>query len=101
MSRIFAFSDDLMDRSKLSTSVPGIELVRVADDAAGATCVVVDIGRYADAIIAIRAIAPTARIVAYGRHDNPDALEAALAAGADIALARSRFFRDPAAAVAP
>jgi DNA-binding NarL/FixJ family response regulator len=101
MSRVVAFSDDLMDRSKLSTSVPGVVLVRDAEDAAGATCVVVDLGRYADAIPAIRSIVPTARIVAFGRHDDHDALDAALAAGADLALARSRFFRDPAAAVAP
>jgi DNA-binding NarL/FixJ family response regulator len=101
MSRVVALSDDLMDRSKLTTSLPGIELVRDATDAAGATCVVVDLGRYADAIPAIRSLVPTARIVAFGRHDDPDALEAALAAGADVALARSRFFRDPAAAVAP
>jgi hypothetical protein len=37
--------------------------------------------------------------VAYGRHDNPEALEAARADGADAALPRSRFFQDPAAAV--
>jgi DNA-binding NarL/FixJ family response regulator len=99
--RVLAFSDDLMDRSKLTTSLPDVELVRDAREAAGATCVIVDVGRYAEAIGAIRAVVPSARIVAYGRHDDPGALDAALAAGADVALARSRFFRDPAAAVAP
>ena len=46
-----------------------------------------------------RKLVPGARIVAYGRHDNPEALEAARADGADVALPRSRFFQDPAAAV--
>jgi len=101
MTRVVAFSDDLMDRSKLTTSIPDLEFARDVEGAAGAACVVVDLGRYASAITAIRAAAPTARIVAYGRHDDPAALDAALAAGANVALARSRFFRDPAAAAAP
>lgn len=99
MSRVVAFCDDLMDRSKLTTSLPDIELGRDPDDAAGATCVVVDLSRYAHAITAIRAVVPTARIVAYGHHGDRAALEAARAAGADIALARSQFFRDPVTAV--
>ena len=47
-----------------------------------------------------RKLAPDARIVAYGRHDDPAALETARGEGADAALPRSRFFRDPAAAIA-
>ena len=99
--RTVAFCGDLMDRSKLTTSVPGIVVGREIEDAADAECVIVDVGRHGERIAAIRAAAPGARIVAYGRHDDPDALDAAVAAGADVALPRSRFFRDPAAAMAP
>jgi DNA-binding NarL/FixJ family response regulator len=101
VSTIVAFSGDLMDQSKLTTALPGVELARDTARAAGATCVVVDVGRFGDVIGAIRSAAPAARIVAYGRHDDPDALDAAITAGADAAMPRSRFFRDPAAAVAP
>ena len=41
----------------------------------------------------------TARVVAYGSHVDDTALEQARADGADLVLARSRFFHDPAAAV--
>ena len=59
---------------------------------------------YRDGLTAVvataRRNAPTARIVAYGRHDDPEALAAARAEGADEAMPRSRFFQDPAAAIA-
>lgn len=101
MSRTVALTADLMDASKLTGALPDVELLRSVAAAAGATCIVVDVGRYGEAIGELRAIAPDARIVAYGRHDDPDALTAARVAGADDAMPRSRFFRDPAAAVAP
>jgi hypothetical protein len=60
---------------------------------------VVDLAREPD-LGALRAAAPEARILAFGPHVDDDRLEAARAAGADLVLARSRFFHDPAAAVA-
>jgi hypothetical protein len=43
---------------------------------------------------------PGARIVAFGPHVDADVLEQAAADGADVVLPRSRFFQDPAAALA-
>jgi DNA-binding NarL/FixJ family response regulator len=98
--RIVALVGDLLDRSKIAAVVPGASFPTTADDCAGADVVVVDVKAHADAVAVARQLAPDARIVAYGRHDDPAALEAAQADGADAALPRSRFFRDPAAAIA-
>ena len=43
---------------------------------------------------------PGVRIVCYGPHVDDEAADAARAAGADVVMPRSRFFRDPAAAIA-
>jgi hypothetical protein len=48
----------------------------------------------------VRQGSPDAFIVAFGSHVDDEQLLAARAAGADRVLPRSRFFRDPAAAVA-
>ena len=97
--RVVAFVGDLLDRSKISAAVPDAGFARAPEDAAGADVVVVDVKVHPEAVAAERKLVPGARIVAYGRHDNPEALEAARAEGADVALPRSRFFQDPAAAV--
>lgn len=89
---VSALVTDLMDRSKLSAAIPGVQF-QLADDA---EVVIVDLAR-APAIAAIRASHPNTRIVAYGSHVDQDAMEAARAAGADDVLPRSKFFRDPAA----
>ena len=73
--RVVAFVGDLLDRSKISAAVPDAGFARAPEDAAGADVVVVDV------------------------KVHPEALEAARADGADVALPRSRFFQDPAAAV--
>ena len=65
----------------------------------GADVVVVDLARHGDAVAAVRAAAPAARIVAFGPHVDTAALAAAERDGADIVVARSEFFRDPAAAI--
>jgi DNA-binding NarL/FixJ family response regulator len=98
--RIVAFVGDLLDRSKIAAAVPDASFGKTPDDCAGADIVVVDVKAHPDAVAIARRLAPDARIVAYGRHDDPAALEAARADGADAALPRSRFFRDPAAAIA-
>jgi hypothetical protein len=40
-------------------------------------------------------------VVAFGPHVDTELLDRATADGADVVLPRSRFFQDPAAAVAP
>jgi hypothetical protein len=49
---------------------------------------------------ALRAQSTTLRIVAFGPHVDEAAANRAQEDGADVVLPRSRFFRDPASAVA-
>ena len=89
--RVVAFVPDLMDRSRLSA--PGVEVVFV-DDPEGladthADLVVVDLAR-PGVIESLGAVAgPTVGFVA---HIDEATMVAALAAGCDEVLARSRFF---------
>ena len=92
-----ALVGDLMDRSRIGVAIPEAAFVALPHDCAGADLVVVDLGGHAAHVADVRRLAPQARIVAFGRHDNPEALERARADGADLAVARSKFFRDPAA----
>ena len=94
--RVVAFVGDLMDRSRSRLRSPTPASRATPEDAAGADVVVIDVKIHPEAVAAARTIVPDARIVAYGRHDDPEALEAARADGADVALPRSRFFQDPA-----
>lgn len=98
-TRVVAFVGDLLDRSKIAAAVPHTSFAATPDDVAGADIVVIDVKAHGEAVAVARTLAPAARIVAYGRHDDPAALDAARAAGADAALPRSRFFHDPAAAI--
>jgi hypothetical protein len=97
---VVALVGDLLDRSKIAAGIPDTRFASAPDECAGADTVLIDVKAHPDAVAAVRKLAPTARIVAYGRHDNPAALDAARAEGADVALPRSRFFRDPASAIA-
>jgi DNA-binding NarL/FixJ family response regulator len=97
---VVALVGDLLDRSKIAAAVPEASFPTSADDCTGADVVVIDVKAHSGAVAAARKLAPDARIVAYGRHDDPAALEAARADGADAALPRSRFFLDPTAAIA-
>jgi hypothetical protein len=97
--RIAALTSDLMDRSKISGALGDVAFVRDPSDCTDADVVIVDLAR--NDVAAVRAVAPTARIVAFGAHVDTDALEQATREGADVVLPRSRFFQDPAAAVAP
>ena len=95
--RVCALVTDLMDRSRLSAAIPGVGFS--LDHAA--EVVIVDLARDGAARVAeLRAAMPAARIVCYGPHVDDEAAAAAQAAGADIVMPRSRFFRDPAAAIA-
>jgi DNA-binding NarL/FixJ family response regulator len=93
--RVCALVSDLMDRSKISAAIPnvGFMLDGTAD------VVIVDISRSAQTVAEIRAEMPGVRIVCFGPHVDDEAADAARAAGADVVLPRSRFFRDPAAAI--
>jgi len=115
--RVVALVSDLMDRSRITAALPGATFVadvgsitqaiaRAGTQAdAGAVTdtftVVIDLARHGDAVARVRHASPDAFIVAFGSHVDNDRLLAARAAGADRVLPRSRFFRDPAAAVAP
>ena len=94
--RVCALVSDLMDRSRISAAIPGV----VFSLDATAEVVVIDIARSAQVVAEIRAEMPGVRIVCYGPHVDDEAADAARAAGADVVMPRSRFFRDPAAAIA-
>jgi DNA-binding NarL/FixJ family response regulator len=95
--RVCALVSDLMDRSRISASIPEVAFSLDAT----ASVVIVDISRSAQVVAEIRAEMPSVRIVCYGPHVDDDAAAAARAAGADVVMPRSRFFRDPAAAIRP
>jgi DNA-binding NarL/FixJ family response regulator len=95
--RVCALVTDLMDRSRLSAAIP--DVVFMLDGTADV--VIVDLARAGPQVVAeIRAETPGVRIVCYGPHVDDEAADAARALGADAVLPRSRFFRDPAAAIA-
>ena len=98
--RVRALVTDLMDRSRISAAIPGVEFGIRDDGDAPADVVIIDLARAADRVAEIRAAMPGARIVGYGPHVDDAAAQAARTAGADVVLPRSRFFRDPAAAIA-
>jgi hypothetical protein len=87
---VCALVTDLMDRSKISSAIEGVQFSLSAD----ADVVIVDLSRGVD-ITDVRAQSPNARIVGYGPH-----VENLAASGADEVLPRSKFFTDPRAAVA-
>jgi len=99
MGRVCALVSDLMDRSRLSGAIEGLEFARDAAECAGADVVLVDLARFGDEVRAVRKAAPDARVVCFGPHVDEAGAEAAVSAGADVVLPRSRFFRDPASAV--
>jgi DNA-binding NarL/FixJ family response regulator len=92
---LVALTTDLMDRSRLSAAFPNAQFRLDAD----ADVVIIDLARGIEQVTSIRASHPQARIVCYGPHVDDASLDAARAAGADVVFPRSRFFRDPKAAV--
>lgn len=88
-----------MDRSRLSAALSNVVFTADPGTCSGADVVVVDLARHGDTIPAVRAAAPDARIVGFGPHVDDELLARAGAQGADVVLPRSRFFRDPAAAL--
>jgi hypothetical protein len=98
--RVCALVGDLMDRSRISSAIEGVEFVRDPAACAGADVVIVDLARSGPEVAKVRAAAPAARLVVFGPHVDDAGADAARAAGADVVLPRSRFFRDPSAALA-
>jgi DNA-binding NarL/FixJ family response regulator len=99
--RIVALVGDLMDRSRISAAVPDATFATEPTGTQDADVVVIDLGRQAAAVPAVRRLRPDAWIVAFGSHVDEAVLATATDDGADRVLPRSRFFQDPAAAVAP
>ena len=97
--RLVVLAGDLMDRSRITAALPGAVFARAAHECAGATTVVIDLGRHARDVPEVRQAAPGATIVAFGAHVDDATLDRARADGADVVMPRSRFFRDPAAAI--
>lgn len=94
--RVCALVSDLMDRSRLSASIPDVAFALDGN----ADVVIIDLARGPQLVPEIRAEMPGVRIVCYGPHVDDEAAALAVAAGADVVMPRSRFFRDPAAAIA-
>jgi hypothetical protein len=99
--KVVAIMTDLMDRSRVSAAVPSVEFTTDPAACADADVVVVDLARHAGAVTAARLAAPATRIVAFGPHVDTELLAQAAHDGADVVIPRSRFFQDPAAALAP
>jgi hypothetical protein len=98
---VCALVSDLMDRSKITAAFAEVTFARSADACSDAEVVIVDLARFGGEVVAVRASAPSARLVCFGPHVDEGSADAARAAGADVVLPRSQFFRDPAAAIAP
>ena len=95
-------TNDLMDRSRISAAMGDVEFATDPTRAEGADVVVVDLARHAAAVAAVRAAAPTARIVAFGPHVDTEAFAArATRDGADAVLPPVPVLPDPAAALRP
>lgn len=88
-----------MDRSRIQGVLAEVEFASSVDDVGGADAIVVDLAIHGDLVAELRAKAPNARIVGYGAHVDVETLQRAVDDGADQALPRSRFFKDPGAAI--
>jgi hypothetical protein len=98
--RVIALASDLMDRSRITAAIADVTFARDVAGCAGADVVIVDLARFGQSVGELRRALPSVHIVAFGPHVDEDAATDAARAGADVVLARSRFFRDPAAAIA-
>ena len=96
MTRVLALVGDLMDRSRISAAVAEATFVRSATDIdfEEFDVVLVDLVHAPTAVQTARAASATIRIVAFGPHVGGGALSTAASAGANVVMARSKFFRD-------
>jgi DNA-binding NarL/FixJ family response regulator len=94
-----ALVTDLLDRSRFPADVRFVRRVPDGDGPVDLFVVDLAVGNAIEAVRELRAAGSTARIVAYGRHDDRERLAAARQAGCDRVLARSAFFADVQAAL--
>ncbi len=92
-----AYVPDLMDRSRISASLPGTTFVArpealVQASAPGSELVVVDLERPGVFEVLPAVVATGVRVVGFGSHVDRATLEAAARAGC-TAMPRSQFFR--------
>ena len=97
--RVVPLVSDLMDRSRITSAIAGVEFTGDPASCSDADVVLVDLARFGSSVGELRRALPGARIVAFGPHVDEDAATDAREAGADVVWPRSRFFRDPAAAL--
>ena len=97
--RVCALVSDLMDRSRISAVIADAVFVRDVASCGDADVVIVDLARSGIEVGALRAAAPSARLVCFGPHVDEGSAATAREAGADVVLPRSRFFHDPLAAM--
>ena len=94
---VVAFVDDLMDRSRITSAIEGVRYQRtIAVDAVSdfeVKIVIVDLLKHAGSVVAIRAHYPAARLIGFAPHVDAASTNAVLM-GVDVAVPRSRFFRD-------
>ncbi len=93
-----------MDRSRISNAVDAVVFLRAAALAAAdvdpaVDVVVIDLAKHQGVVAQIRTQFPHARLVGFAPHVD-EASTARAGLGVDEAMARSRFFRDPAHALA-
>ena len=92
---VAAYTPDLMDRSKISATIPGCRFVASPEalvGLAGVDAVIVDLSKKGvlDALPALVAAGP--RVLAYGSHVDKELLSSAESAGCTDVLPRSQFF---------
>ena len=97
--RVCALVGDLMDRSQISAAVPDAAFVRDAAACADADVVIVDLARSGDQVARYAPRAGRAHRVLRSARRRRRAPRQPRAAGADVVLPRSKFFRDVAAAI--
>ena len=96
MAERVVITRDLMDGGRFRAAVPDVVIVRSGDapELADAAVVLLDLALGLDPA---SLVAPGRTLIAYGAHVDEAALAAAMAAGCDDALPRSKVFRRAAA----
>lgn len=99
---MLALVPDVMDRSRIAAAGVAVTFARavpeLGDPDDPPDVVVLDLARHRGDVTAVRQAFPHARIVAFAPHVDTSGADAA-ELGVDVVLARSRFFRDPRAAL--
>jgi hypothetical protein len=95
--KIAVATNDLMDRSRITESVPDVEVVFVRTPGAlvglaGVDALVVDLSKRGAHEALAGIVASGLRVIAYGSHVDRATLDAARTAGVTDVLPRSAFF---------